>query len=130
MFSHIKTSKENKQVVTQLTNKLNLGAENVIARIALAYSLAQEEELEINDLKDSGGKEYSKTVLFGEYYDVYIGMLCSKYKLDPNNKDVSKYIKIHIDNGLELLNKDLNNTPNIDGFEFLMNQIHTKIVQF
>ena len=35
MFSHIKTSKENKEVVTLLTNKLNLGAENVIARIAL-----------------------------------------------------------------------------------------------
>ena len=43
MFSHIKTSKENKEVVTQLTNKLSLGAENVIARIAIAHSLAQED---------------------------------------------------------------------------------------
>ena len=51
MFSHIKTSKENKEVVTQLTNKLSLGAENVIARIAIAHSLAQEEKLDLKDFK-------------------------------------------------------------------------------
>jgi DNA sulfur modification protein DndE len=100
MFSHIKTSKENKEVVTKLTNKLNLGAENVIARVALAYSLAQDEKLDLKDLKDSGGKEYSKSVLFGDQYDIYLGMICSKYNMYPSNKDVQKYLKLHLDNGL------------------------------
>ena len=75
MFSHIKTSKENKEVVTQLTNRLQLGAENVIARIALTYSLAQDEKLDLKDLKDSGGKEYSKSELFGENYEIYLGLI-------------------------------------------------------
>ena len=66
MFTHIRTSKENKEVVTQLTSKLNLGTENVIARIAIAHSLAQGKKLDLKDLKDSGGKEYSKAVLFGD----------------------------------------------------------------
>jgi DNA sulfur modification protein DndE len=109
MFSHIKTSKENKEVVTQLTNKLNLGAENVIARIALAHSIAQEEKLDLTNLEDSGGKEYSKNVLFGDHYYVYMGMICSKYELHSSNKDLSRYIKLHLDHGLNTLNtkKDL-----------------------
>ena len=76
MFSHIKTSKENKEVVTLLTNKLNLGAENVIARIALAYSLSLGEKLNIVDIQNSSGKEYSTKVLFGENIDYYVGMTC------------------------------------------------------
>ena len=64
MFSHIKTSKENKEVVTLLTNKLNLGAENAIARIALTYSLSLGEKLNIKDIQNSSGKEYSSKVLF------------------------------------------------------------------
>ena len=39
MFTSIKTSKVNKDIVTDLSRKFNLGAENIIARIALAYSL-------------------------------------------------------------------------------------------
>ena len=39
MFSQIKTSIKNKDHVIDLTRKFNLGAENVIARIAIAYSL-------------------------------------------------------------------------------------------
>ena len=34
MFNQISTSKENKEIVTLLTRKLNLGTENIIARIA------------------------------------------------------------------------------------------------
>lgn len=39
MFTSIKTSKINKDIVTDLSRKFNLGAENIIARIALTYSL-------------------------------------------------------------------------------------------
>lgn len=123
MLSHIKTSKENKEVVTQLTNKLNLGAENVIARIALTYSIAQEDKLELKDLKDSGGKEYSKSVLFGENYEIYLGLIQMKYNIYFSNKDLSKFIKIHIDHGLQLLNNELNSVSNVHGFDFLSEKI-------
>ena len=45
MFTQIKTSKENKEVVALLTRKLGLGTENVIARMAFTYSLAQDKKL-------------------------------------------------------------------------------------
>jgi DNA sulfur modification protein DndE len=49
MFTHIRTSKDNKEVVSKLTRKLNLGAENVIARIALAYSLKSNNKLDVKN---------------------------------------------------------------------------------
>ena len=128
MFSHIKTSKENKEVVTQLTNKLNLGAENVIARIALAHSLAQEEKLYLTNLKDSGGKEYSSKVLFGDYAEYYGGMLAMNYKVHISDKDLSKYAKMHIDHGLQLLNQEINEQGNIDGFDFLIEKIENSLL--
>lgn len=108
MFSHIRTSKENKEVVTQLTNKLNLGAENVIARLAIAYSLEKGEKLNVQDLGDSSGKEYSRSVLLGEYEQLYLGMICSMYGLYFNDKDIPKYLKLHLDSGLKSLNTDSN----------------------
>lgn len=123
MFSHIKTSKENKEVVTKLTNKLNLGAENIIARIALAYSLAQDEKLDLKDLKDSGGKEYSKSVLFGDYIHMYVGMVCTFYELHQSDKDLVKFIKLHLDDGLIKLNNEISTNLGFDGFQFLIDQI-------
>ena len=123
MFSHIKTSKENKDVVTLLTNQLNLGAENVIARIALTHSLSLGEKLNIRDIQNSSGKEYSSKVLFGENIDYYVGMTALHYDLHISDKDLSKYIKMHIDEGLALFNDELQSNPNLDGFEFLVGKI-------
>ena len=39
MFNQIKTSAHNREIVTFLTRKFGLGAENIIARIAITYSL-------------------------------------------------------------------------------------------
>lgn len=103
MFTHIRTSKENKEVVTQLTRKHNLGAENVIARIAIALSLEQGEKLDLADLKDSGGKEYSKGVLLGDKEEIYLGMICSFYGIHKSSQDLGKYVKLHLDVGLNLI---------------------------
>lgn len=124
MFTQIKTSKENKEVVALLTRKLGLGTENVIARIAYTYSLAKDRKLDLNSIKDSSGKEYSKSVLFGEYYDIYLGLLCVHYGLYKTDKDIARYIKMHIDDGLQLLNDEVNDRSNIDGFDFLTEKIN------
>lgn len=123
MFTQIKTSTANKEVVTILTQKFNLGAENVIARIALAYSLKSKESFSPTDIKDSGGKEYSKNVLFGQYYPIYTAMICTKYKIKDNDKDIPRYFKIHLDHGLELIMKDLKENPNLVGYDYLFDKI-------
>ena len=100
MFTHIRTNKENKEVVAQLTRKHGLGAENVIARIAIAHSLEKGEKLDLKNLSNSGGKEYSSSVLFGEYIDVYIGMICTLYNIHRTHRDIGKMLKLHLDHGL------------------------------
>lgn len=123
MFTHIRTSKENKEVVSHLTRKLNLGTENIIARIALTHSLSKERKLKIENLKDSGGKEYSKAVLFGNYIDYYLGLIAVHYDLHITDKDLPKYLKLHIDDGLDILKEEIEQRSNIDGFDFLVEKI-------
>jgi DNA sulfur modification protein DndE len=124
MFTQIKTSKENKEVVSLLTRKLGLGTENVVARMAFTYSLSQDRKLDLNNIKDAGGKEYSKSVLFGEYDDIYLGLLCVHYGLYKTDKDIARYIKMHVDDGLTLLNEEVNERSNIDGFDFLSEKMN------
>ncbi len=124
MFTQIKTSKENKEVVSLLTRKLGLGTENVIARMAYAYSLSKDRKLDLNLIKDSSGKEYSKSVLFGEYYDIYLGLVCVHYGLYKTDKDIGRYIKMHVDDGLQLLNEEVNTRSKIDGFDFITEKIN------
>ncbi len=123
MFTSIKTSRANRDIVTDLSRKFNLGAENVIARIALAYSLSQDYKLSLSDIADSQGKEYSKNVLFGSNMPYYVGLICVKYDLYKSDKDIPKYIKLHIDDGLRLMNKELRDNPNLNGYDYLIDKI-------
>ena len=123
MFTSIKTSRANKDIVTDLSRKFNLGAENIIARIALTYSLSNDRLLSLTDIADSQGKEYSKNVLFGNNLPYYIGLICVKYGLYRTDKDIPKYIKLHIDDGLQLMNKELRDNPNLNGYDYLIDKI-------
>ena len=128
MFTSIKTSKANKDIVTDLSRKFNLGAENIIARIALTYSLSQDHILSLADISDSQGKEYSKNVLFGSNLPYYIGLICVKYGLYKTDKDIPKYIKMHIDDGLQLMNNELRDNPNLNGYDYLIDKITNGLV--
>lgn len=127
MFTQIKTSKENKEVVSLLTRKLGLGTENIIARIAYSYSLSKGTKLDLNNIENSMGKEYNKSVLFGDYADIYVAMVCTHYNLYKTDKDIAKYIKMHVDDGLQLLNKEVDERSNIDGFDFLSEKINNSL---
>ena len=59
MIKSIKTSEANRVIVADLTNKLGMGPENVIARIAFAYSISLDRKLDLSQIRDSKGKEYS-----------------------------------------------------------------------
>lgn len=128
MFTHIKTSRDNREIVAKLTRKLNLGSENIIARIAYAYSISKNRVLNISEIKDSQGKEYSKNVLFGDYSPYYISLACVHYNLYKTDKDIPKYIKMHVDDGLQLINDEILDNPNLDGFDFLIEKIENGLM--
>ena len=128
MFT-IKTSKQNKELVTALTNKLSLGAENLIARLAFAYSLSLDRRLDLVAIDDSKGKEYNSKVLFGEYIDYYVAMICVHYGLHKSDKDLSRYIKMHVDDGLQLIIAETGDKNNITGVEFIIDKIERGLKQ-
>jgi len=130
MFSTIKTSRANKDIVAQLTNKLNLGAENVIARLAFSYSLNTDRKLNLNEMRDAGGKEYSSKVLFGNYADIYLALLCVHYNLYKSDKDLPRYVKMHIDDGLDLIAKEIESKDSITGNDFIINEIEKGLLLF
>ncbi len=124
-FTSIRTSISNKAVVTELTRKLNLGTENVIARIAFSYSVSKNKKFKLTEIKDSKGKEYSKNVLFGHNISYYISLICVHYKIYKTDKDIPKFVKMHVDHGLELINDEIKKNPNIGGFDFLISKIES-----
>jgi len=123
MFTQIKTSIKNKEIVTVLTRKFGLGAENVIARIAIACSLQSGIKFSPLEIKDSGGKEYSKNVLFGNLSPVYASITCKHYNIRLSDKDLPRYFKLHLDDGLEKFMRDIKDNPNLLGFDYLFDKI-------
>ena len=123
MIRSIKTSEKNREVVRELTTKLGLGPENLIARIAFAYSVAQGRKLDLNDIQDSKGKEYSAKVLFGDYSEIYVAIVCQHYGLYKTDYDISRYIKMHIDDGLGLISQTMRENTNLSLFDFIVEQI-------
>jgi DNA sulfur modification protein DndE len=130
MLTNIKTSRANKEVVTNLTRRLNLGAENIIARLAFSFSLAKERKLSLSDIQDAQGKEYSAKVLFGEYADFYVAMICVHYGIYKSDKDISRYLKMHIDDGLQLIENDISKKSSITGTDFLINEIEKGLTNY
>ena len=114
----IKTSKENREIVASLSRKLNLGSENHIARIAFAYSISKT-KLDLLDIKNSSGKEYSKSVFFGDNFELYAGLVSVKYNLHSSDKDIPRYIKMHVDDGLNKLNLLFKENKNMELIELV-----------
>lgn len=128
MLINIKTSESNKAVVQELSKKLNLGTENYVSRIAFAYSLSKGVKLNLEkDLLDNKGKEYKDDILFGNYRDYYMALICQHYNLYKTDKDIGKYIKMHIDHGLTLMNRLFEENKNYSGLDFLLEHIEKGI---
>ena len=43
--------------------------------------------------------------------------------VNSTDKDIPKYIKLHIDDGLQLMNKELRDNPNLNGYDYLIDKI-------
>lgn len=125
MFNSVTTSEKSREIIVQLTNRLALGTENVIARIAFAYSLSKNEKLDLKTLADGKGKLYPAKVLFGDYQEVYLGMLCELYSIKLIDRNLPKYVKLHIDHGLEIMAPYANN----DGYDFLIRCIQEGLAE-
>jgi len=126
MQINIKTSEKGWEIIRKLTPKLgDRTPENVIARIALAYSLQKCKKFTTSDFNiyDSKGKEYKEHILFdSKFREFYVALICQYYGIYKTDENISKYVKLHIDHGLELL-ENIFNTSEYTFFDFLNEHI-------
>lgn len=124
MQINIKTSEANQETVRTLTNKLSGGTkENVIARIALGYSLQSGKKFTTAEFNsyDSKGKEYKDYFLFdSKHKSFYIALICQHYGVYKTHENIPKYVKLHVDHGLELIGSIFENNHNLTFFDFLL----------
>lgn len=127
MLINIFTSKANQEVVASLTRMMpGNPRENVIARIALTFSLASGRRFKEEDWgkPDSLGKEYKDQILFDpECHDFYIALICQAYSLNRQSEAIAKYIKLHIDHGLKEINQIFEENPEMSFLDFFMNYV-------
>jgi len=127
MQINIRTSEKNQEVVRKLTSKLPHGTkENVIARIAFGYSLQTGKKFTSADFNfyDSKGKEYKDHILFDpKYRDFYIAMVSQYYGIYKTDDTIPKYIKLHIDHGLDMMEGIFEDNFNYTFFDFLVEYI-------
>ncbi|WP_041263878.1 DndE family protein [Bernardetia litoralis] len=107
MLINISTSKENKEKISKLSQKF-LGAKekNIIARIALGFSLQTGKKFSKQEFStySSGGQEYKDANLFSQQYKpLFIALICQYYDIRKTDENLSKYIKLHIDHGVEII---------------------------
>lgn len=116
----IRTSENSKNIITTLTSSLSLGTENFIARIAIVYSLKHHNgQLDLNNLADSKGKEYSRKVLLGNHDKEYVGMICHVHMIRETSPLIPKLLKYHLDRGLHLIQNFKDERPRINTIEFI-----------
>jgi DNA sulfur modification protein DndE len=123
MQINIRTSETNQDIVRRLTAKLPVGTkENIIARIALGYSLQNGKRFSTSEFNvyDSKGKEYKDHILFDEKYrDFFVALICQHYGIYKTNDNIPRYIKLHIDHGLELMDNLFKRNNNYTFLDFL-----------
>ena len=51
-------------------------------------------------------------------------MLCTLYGITEKDKNIPRLFKAHLDDGLQLIDKELKDNPNISGFEYLIDKIN------
>jgi DNA sulfur modification protein DndE len=127
----VKTSEANKDVVRKLTSKLPFGTpENVIARIALTYSLSSDRRFMPNEFSvyDSKGKEYKDQTLFDvRYRSYYVALVCQAYGIHKLDDNIPKYVKLHLDHGLETIGDLFTKNPEYTFFDFLTDHLERGI---
>jgi len=119
----VKTSELSRELIREYSQKLKLPAENIIARIALGYSISKGRQLDLKSIRDSKGKEYKEDTFFGKYKLHFIALICQLYETNRNDTNIPKYVKMHVDDGLELMQKFFDSNANHTIYDFLIETI-------
>lgn len=123
MTINVKTSESSHKLLRVYSQKLKLPSENIIARIALGYSISKGRQLDLSEIRDSKGKEYKEDTFFGKNKTHYVALVCQLYNIHRTDLNIPKFIKMHVDDGFDLMDKFFESNPNHNIYDFLLESI-------
>lgn len=105
-FSRIKLSSKSQNLLGRLKSRTGL-TPNLLARFALCLSI-KEKSAPILDQYDKDGSEIEPGILFGEYEDLYMGLMKNRLKKDGRNEleiesELNDMTRCHINRGVVAL---------------------------
>jgi len=103
------SSKEGRELVTDLTRSAGFSSENIISRLAIARSLKEESNLQNIYESDPRGKQIRGKTLLGkkETALTLLSMLLVKASTLLENEEVKQHVRLHWERGLRLIKDDL-----------------------
>ena len=114
----IRISKQNEETIDKIKSLYKFNSEGVVPRIAFAYSLQTNKKFDLNlDIAPSSdGRDFrDDRGLFGTIIDgrsnfpIFKAMLEQYYHRSLFEEDFSKLFKLHLDHGLNKLDRELSN---------------------
>ncbi|MER0441597.1 DndE family protein [Emticicia sp. W12TSBA100-4] len=127
MQINISTSEETEEILGRLSQRFNLPSKNILMRIAFSYSLTRGRRLNPAKPEDTKGNPYKEITVVGRYRSYYIALICQFYNIFKTDSDIPKYFKLHIDDGLRLLDKLFAESSNYNLTDFLLEHIERGI---
>jgi DNA sulfur modification protein DndE len=127
MQINISTSQETEEILGRLSSKFSLPSKNILMRIAFAYSLTRGRKIDLSKAEDTKGNPYKEFTVVGYYRTYYVALICQFYGIFKTDSDIPKYFKLHIDDGLRLLDKLFSENSNYNFSDFLLAHIERGI---
>ena len=98
-FSRLKLSGKSQNLLGRLKNRTGL-TPNIVARFALCISI-KEKSAPIITQYDKDGSDIEPSVLFGEYEDLYLGLMKNRLKKDGlSESELNDMTRCHINRGV------------------------------
>lgn len=127
MQINVSTSEETEAILGRLSNRFSLASKNILIRIALTYSLSKGRKLNRTKPEDTKGNPYKEITIVGKYRSYYIALICQHYSIYKTDLEIPKYFKLHVDDGLRLLEKLFTESSNYNFTDFLLEHIERGI---
>jgi DNA sulfur modification protein DndE len=114
--SKFRTSQPGEEALRLLHKRTNMSF-NLLCRLAWSRSLQHKSPLNLSTVPDITGKEFNRYSVTGEFDDLMKGLTAEVTRSKLSEEEfVGRYLKGHVDRGLELLAADLQREGNLDAF--------------
>lgn len=106
IVKQIKLSSQAKEKLSRLKGKTGIKNWNILCRWAYCFSLHENTVPTDVPVNSDSNVEMSWYTFAGEYSEIYEALMiewCVEKEIEPNNENLAKYFKLHLERGISYL---------------------------